>query len=65
MRTKRRPDRYSDPNPIDPDRPRRKGSGLGLKNVRSRLNTLYKNDARVDVEETNAYFQIKLSFPTG
>ena len=50
-------------NPIDCDRPRRKGSGLGLKNVRSRINTLYNNDARVDVEETNEYFQIKLSFP--
>jgi two-component system sensor histidine kinase AlgZ len=50
-------------NPIDLDRPRRKGSGLGLKNVRSRLNTLYDNEARVDVEETNEYFQIKLSFP--
>jgi two-component system, LytTR family, sensor histidine kinase AlgZ len=50
-------------NPIDPDRPRRKGSGLGLKNVRSRLNTLYDNEARVDVEETNEYFLIKLTFP--
>jgi len=50
-------------NPIDLDRPRRKGSGLGLKNVRSRLNTLYGNEARLDVEETNDYFQIKLSFP--
>ena len=50
-------------NPVDLDRPRRKGNGLGLKNVRSRLNTLYDNEARVDVEETNEYFQIKLSFP--
>ena len=50
-------------NPIDIDRPRRKGNGLGLKNVRSRLNTLYDNEARVDVEETNEYFKINLSFP--
>ena len=50
-------------NPIDLDRPRRKGYGLGLKNVHSRLDTLYGNEARVDVEETNEYFLIKLTFP--
>jgi two-component system sensor histidine kinase AlgZ len=50
-------------NPVDIDRPRRKGSGLGLKNVRSRLDMFYGNEARVDVEETNEYFQVKFSFP--
>jgi LytS/YehU family sensor histidine kinase len=50
-------------NPIDPDCPKRKGSGLGLKNVRSRLDTLYGNEARVDVEETNKYFRVILSLP--
>ena len=50
-------------NPVDVDRPKRKGTGVGVRNVRSRLDTLYGNDARVDVEETNEYFRIKLSFP--
>jgi two-component system, LytTR family, sensor histidine kinase AlgZ len=50
-------------NPIDPDCPKRKGTGLGLKNVRSRLDTLYGNEARVDVEETNEYFQVILLLP--
>ena len=50
-------------NPTDPDRPQRKGTGLGLKNVRTRLDTLYGNEARVDVEESNEYFRVKLSFP--
>ena len=50
-------------NPIDSDRPRRKGSGLGLKNVRLRLDTLYGNEARVDVEETNEYFRVMLLLP--
>jgi hypothetical protein len=34
-----------------------------LKNVRLRLNTLYENEARVDVEETNEYFLVKLTIP--
>jgi LytS/YehU family sensor histidine kinase len=50
-------------NPVDADRPKRKGTGVGVRNVRSRLETLYGNEARVDVEETNEYFQIELSFP--
>jgi LytS/YehU family sensor histidine kinase len=50
-------------NPIDPDRPRRKGTGLGFKNVRSRLDALYGNDSRVDVEETDEYFRVNLKFP--
>jgi len=50
-------------NPIDRDRPRRKGSGLGLKNVRARLDAQYGNEARVAVEETDEYFRVNLSFP--
>jgi two-component system sensor histidine kinase AlgZ len=50
-------------NPVDPERPIRKGIGLGLKNVRLRLRTQYDDDARVDVEESNAYFQVALTFP--
>jgi len=50
-------------NPVDPDRPKRKGNGLGLKNVRSRLETIYGDEARVDVDQANEYFHVKLSFP--
>ena len=50
-------------NPVDVDRPKRKGPGVGVRNVRSRLETLYGIEARVDVEETNEYFRIKLSLP--
>jgi two-component system, LytTR family, sensor histidine kinase AlgZ len=50
-------------NPVDPERLKRKGTGLGLKNVRLRLDTLYGNDSRVDVEESNEYFRVILSFP--
>jgi two-component system, LytTR family, sensor histidine kinase AlgZ len=50
-------------NPVDADRPKRQGTGLGLKNVRSRLDTIYGNDAHVEVEETKEYFRVKLLFP--
>jgi LytS/YehU family sensor histidine kinase len=50
-------------NPVDPDRSAKKGTGIGLRNVRARLATLYNGNARVDVEETNDYFRIELLFP--
>jgi signal transduction histidine kinase len=50
-------------NPCDPDRPRRKGTGLGLENVRKRLRAMHGNEARVDVEESNTYFRVMLLLP--
>jgi two-component system sensor histidine kinase AlgZ len=50
-------------NPCDPDRPRKSGTGLGLSNVRSRIRSLFGNDARLDVEESDAYFRISLVIP--
>jgi two-component system sensor histidine kinase AlgZ len=49
-------------NPVDPDRPVHRGTGLGIKNVRMRLDTLYGNESHVDVIETEYYFRVKLSF---
>jgi two-component system sensor histidine kinase AlgZ len=50
-------------NPCDPDRPRHKGTGLGLENVRQRLRAVHGFAARVDVEESNAYFRVTLFLP--
>jgi two-component system sensor histidine kinase AlgZ len=50
-------------NPCDPDRPRKSGTGLGLSNVRSRIRTLFGNDARLDVEESDLYFRVSLVIP--
>ena len=38
-------------SPCDPDRPQRKGTGVGLSNVRSRLRALHGGDASVDAVE--------------
>jgi len=50
-------------NPCDPDRPHRKGHGIGLDNVRSRLKALYGPEARVDIDSNPAMYRIELSFP--
>ncbi len=50
-------------NPCDDARPRQAGTGVGLENVRNRLHRLYGNDARVDVEESNDYFEVTLQLP--
>lgn len=50
-------------NPCDPDRPTRTGGGVGLNNVRTRLRTLYKNDARFDLFEDKRLFRVELLLP--
>jgi two-component system sensor histidine kinase AlgZ len=51
-------------NPCDPERPRAKKGGVGLENVRRRLQTLSDTDARLDVSEHNRTFVADLSLPT-
>ena len=50
-------------NPYDPDYVPKKGTGLGVKNVRSRIQTLYGNEGRVDIEKKNNLFTVEFSFP--
>jgi two-component system, LytTR family, sensor histidine kinase AlgZ len=50
-------------NPCDRDRPRRSGTGLGLENVRRRLDAFYGREARLDVTETPLSFRVDLSVP--
>jgi two-component system, LytTR family, sensor histidine kinase AlgZ len=50
-------------NPCDPDRPRHPGTGVGLDNVRRRLDAFYGREARLDVEETPASFRVDVSLP--
>jgi len=50
-------------NPCDPDRPRRNGSGIGLANVRGRLDTVYGADAWLEVEPGERRFRVVVSLP--
>src|SRR6266496_1256184 len=50
-------------NNFDPEAPRRRGAGIGLKNVRQRLNTSYGNRASFDVQTHGNLFSVALTFP--
>jgi hypothetical protein len=50
-------------NPRDPDAPPRRGQGLGLENVRARLDALDPRHTRVDVDRTPDRFRVTLTLP--
>lgn len=50
-------------NPCDPDRPRKRGAGIGLENVRRRLDTTFGHDAAANAKEENGRFVIDLVMP--
>ena len=49
-------------NPYDADG-RRSGSGMGLTNVRARLDSSFNRRAAVEVASTPSVFRVNLSFP--
>ena len=50
-------------NTFDPDSSSMRKSGLGLKNVRNRLEARYGKDASIRVSSENGNFRVELSFP--
>lgn len=50
-------------NPCDPDRPAGRGTGLGLRNVRERLHTLFGHDAEVRTEESGGVHRTWVELP--
>jgi two-component system sensor histidine kinase AlgZ len=50
-------------NPCDPDRPPGRGTGLGLRNVRARLRSVYGTDAALRTEEADGRFKARLELP--
>lgn len=50
-------------NPCDPDRPTRRGAGVGLENVRRRLDTAFGSDAAAEAVEQAGAFRVNLVMP--
>ena len=50
-------------NNFDPEAPRRRSTGIGLKNVRQRLDTSYGNRAKFEVHTSGDRFSVALSLP--
>ncbi len=50
-------------NPCDPDRVKGNGSGIGLANVRARLDTIFGADAWLEVEAGEGRFRVVVSLP--
>ena len=41
----------------------RKGEGIGLKNVRSRLGIVYGRSDLIKIEDSDSHFKVKIIFP--
>ncbi len=52
-------------NPRDPDGPRKRGTGIGLQNVRRRLFALHGDAAEVRVLPGDSSFRVELRLPAG
>ena len=50
-------------SPCDPDRPKRRGGGVGLANVRARLRALYGSAATLNTTEENATWRVEITLP--
>lgn len=50
-------------NNFDSEAPRKRGTGIGLKNVRGRLDTTYGGRARFDVRTDGEQFRVSLALP--
>jgi two-component system LytT family sensor kinase len=50
-------------NDYDPDFTYKKGEGIGLTNIRSRLGIIYKNDNLISINNSGNIFEVTLIFP--
>ncbi len=50
-------------NPADPARPRSRGPGLGVANVRSRIASLHPGATRVECTEADGRFRVHITLP--
>ena len=56
--------RISVENPVDLDADSKKGANVGLDNTRKRLQTLYADEARVDIIRSDERFKVELFIPS-
>jgi hypothetical protein len=52
-------------NPCDADAPPRKGTGIGIENVRRRLETLYGREAELRLRPEGSSFRVEVELPAG
>jgi LytS/YehU family sensor histidine kinase len=50
-------------NNFDMESPSKKGSGIGLKNIRERLRLTYQMDGLLQTQQLNNIFEVKLIIP--
>ncbi len=50
-------------NPCDPDKPASKGNGVGLSNIKRRLDALYGSNVNVAIEQNVRFYRVELMFP--
>src|SRR3954463_9934720 len=50
-------------NPCDPERPAGRGTGLGLRNVRQRLQSVYGDDGMLDAREAEGRYVARIQLP--
>jgi len=55
--------RFSVSNPFDPDAPVQARNGIGLRNVRARLEARYGSAAKMQIDATERNYQVTLTFP--
>jgi LytS/YehU family sensor histidine kinase len=55
--------RFCVSNPFDPEAPTQARNGIGLRNVRARLEARYGNAAKMQIEATESNYQVTLTFP--
>jgi two-component system sensor histidine kinase AlgZ len=55
--------RFSVSNPFDPDAPVQARNGIGLRNVRARLEARYGASAKMHIEATERNYRVTLTFP--
>ncbi|MFW5761090.1 MAG: hypothetical protein ACOCXH_08940, partial [Cyclobacteriaceae bacterium] len=50
-------------NNFDPEAPLRKGTGIGIKNIRNRLKLIYGNPDLLCINKGDDYFKVELVIP--